>query len=174
MLATSVNLMPDYTLLPLLGIFLIVLAVLHFLVFRPILRLIDARKAATEGELAHAREMDGMSDTLDEMVRHQLEEARARGAEKRQELRQEAEASARDILDKARRETAEYNARNEEERKRMRDEMEAEMESRVSDISQMICITVQFCCCFLNHTLCFDQFNNGAFLEFIMLFLSDL
>ena len=53
-LAAEIHLMPDWTVLVQLGIFLSVLAVLAFFVFRPVLRIIDRRRLFTAEARAEA------------------------------------------------------------------------------------------------------------------------
>lgn len=47
-IATEISLQPDWTVIVQLGVFLIVMAVLHIFIFKPILRIIDHRKKFTQ------------------------------------------------------------------------------------------------------------------------------
>lgn len=106
-LAAEIHLMPDWTLLVQVGIFLLVLVVLYFLVFRPTLRVIDQRKKFTSEARMQSEQLHAEADRLDaerqaaitqaireaSVIREQREVAAHRDAEQRiAEARQEARA----------------------------------------------------------------------------------
>jgi F-type H+-transporting ATPase subunit b len=138
MLATSINLTPDLSLIPMLVIFIIVLAVLNIFIFRPAMRLIDARKALTEGQLERAKELELSADASNQHMQDELETVRQNGMEERKKKREKAQAKADRIQDRAERETQEITVRGSEERERMREKFEKDIESRIPEISRMI------------------------------------
>lgn len=88
----------DWTLLLQFANFMILLAVLNVLLFKPLRNVLAARKATIDGDLATAR-------SLDEQIRAQvadyeakLQEARLRGGQERAALRQAAQVEEARLL----------------------------------------------------------------------------
>ncbi len=77
-----------------LGIFLVFLLVMNFLLFKPLLRVLDERRRRTEGARDEAREQDTEAKGLVVRYESKLAEAMARGADLRAELRATATAEA--------------------------------------------------------------------------------
>jgi F-type H+-transporting ATPase subunit b len=96
----------DHTLWIQLGLFLLLLLFLSRVVFRPYLRLRDARGAAMEGARVKAREMQEQAarELADFEVR--LNQARHRGAEERMRIQSEGAAREGAVLTAAREEAA--------------------------------------------------------------------
>ena len=144
LLASSINLAPDATMLPMLGIFLFVLVVLTVFVFHPVLKIIDARRDATEGARQHATECDAHADRLDGDIARATDEARNRGATARTELRQSAEATAREILAAARTATSQLMATASTERASAKKSFTNSLDAQLPVITEMIAAHARF------------------------------
>lgn len=100
-----INLIPDPILVALqMGIFLLALFGLNFLVFRPVLRLIDKRKTLTEGYRAEAEALGAKTESLMEQVEAKMKSAREEGLEAKGELTKAGEEEAGKILAASRQE----------------------------------------------------------------------
>ena len=92
----------DATLLIQLALFLIMLFLLNRLLFRPVVRLIEARREATEGTVNSALELEKKAAALNETVERTLKEVRASTTEQREQMLQAAQKQEREILADAR------------------------------------------------------------------------
>jgi F-type H+-transporting ATPase subunit b len=92
----------DATIFIQLAIFLIMLFLLNQLLFRPVIRLIEARRAATEGTLAAASELEKEATELNRSAAEKLAEVRKSAGGKRDSMVQEAAEKERAIMAKAR------------------------------------------------------------------------
>lgn len=84
------------------GLFLVMLLVLSRLVFRPYLKLREARHAGIEGAREEAHKMEERARQVGADYDAQLTRARLRGAEERQRLRTEGAVYERQVLGAAR------------------------------------------------------------------------
>jgi len=104
MLAMEINLMPDWTVLVQLAIFLTALAVLYYFVFKPSLKCIDQRNKFTKDARANTEKLNNEADQkLSEREKRMSEAINEANFKKTQEIslkRKEAE----NILAKARNE----------------------------------------------------------------------
>ena len=91
----KINIMPDWTVFVQLGVFLLTLLVLNFLVFRPVLRVLDRRRSFTEDARKDATEKNLESDRLEDereaAITKAYKEAEAMREEKVAAKRKEAE-----------------------------------------------------------------------------------
>ncbi len=105
--ATEIRLMPDWTVLPQLGVFLFLVAVLTIFVFKPLERLFERRRRFTSEAAAESARLLGESEQLEIGRRNALamalEEAHAERVRRESESRLKAEA----ITQEARAEAAE-------------------------------------------------------------------
>src|SRR5437899_2192436 len=92
----------DWTVLIQLGLFLLMLAALWRLLFKPYLALRDARDAGIGGARKQASEMVHRADELAETYEQKMHHAKLRGAEERARLRSEGAAEERQLLGAAR------------------------------------------------------------------------
>lgn len=97
-----IDLMPNITFFVQLGVFLVTLLILHLLVFRPILRIIDRRQALTEGAQEEAQVLDSKTEGMVEEYQCKVKEARGEGLVVKDKLAKEGEGQAKEILAKAR------------------------------------------------------------------------
>ena len=85
-----------------LGIFLFMLIVLRKLLFQPLVRLIEARRQATEGAMETARNLNEEAARLNGEAEARLREVRASVKTQREQMVNEARSEERTILSKAR------------------------------------------------------------------------
>ncbi|HPM40860.1 MAG TPA: ATP synthase F0 subunit B [bacterium] len=86
----KINIMPDWTVFVQLGVFLLTLLVLNFLVFRPVLRVLDRRRSFTEDARNDAAEKNLESEKLEKE-----REAAITEAYKEAEVMREAKIAAK-------------------------------------------------------------------------------
>ena len=89
-----------------MGIFFIAFLILRSLVFQPVMRVFDAREAAVGGAKREAESMEHDAHEKREHFEHEMRKVRAEANEKRDALRSETQAAAREITEKARTESA--------------------------------------------------------------------
>ncbi len=97
-----IDLLPNITLVYQWVIFMVAVLTLHFVVFRPTLRILDERKSRTEGEKEAAHALEEKSRDLLAQVEKGMEEARQTGVRKKEELRSVAAKFSEDVLKKTR------------------------------------------------------------------------
>lgn len=91
----------DWTLLLQFANFMILLAVLNALLFKPLRAVLAARKATIDGDLAKARTLDEQIQTQVAEYEVKLQEARQRGSQERTALRQAAQTEETRLLSAA-------------------------------------------------------------------------
>ncbi len=84
------------------GLFLLTMAVLYVLLFRPYLKVRDAREHHIDGARDEAKSMAERSATMEREVEAQIVKARQRGIEERNGLRAEGVAHEQRVLAEAR------------------------------------------------------------------------
>lgn len=97
-----IDLLPNTTLVAQWVIFMVAVLTLHFVVFRPTLRILEQRKSRTEGEKEAAHALEEKSRDLLAQVERGMEEARQTGVRKKEELRSAAAKFSEDVLKKTR------------------------------------------------------------------------
>lgn len=97
-----IELMPDTTILYQWVMFILALLILTFGVFRPALKIVMARRSATEGDEAKAVEYEERIAELSRQIEASLDEARHAGHAVMSELRQEAEEVASETVRQSR------------------------------------------------------------------------
>ncbi|MDD5305876.1 MAG: ATP synthase F0 subunit B [Deltaproteobacteria bacterium] len=96
--ASSGNLIDlDATILLQLGIFFLMMLLLRSFLFKPVLRLIDARKEAIEGTEAKAKAMQVEAMALKRQAEGQLFDIRTAAAAERARMIEQARSAERDI-----------------------------------------------------------------------------
>jgi len=132
-MALKIELMPDWTIFVQLGIFISTMAVLHLLVFRPVLRIIDRRAQYTSDARADARDKNAEAERVEgerslaiSAVIKEGEQARER---KLTEARKDAEKIVAEAREAARRmlDTTEVSVESSEEVAEMVIEVESEI-----------------------------------------------
>ena len=88
----------DWTLFLQFANFMILLAVLNVLLYKPLRAVLAARKATIDGDLAKARAMDEQIQSQVAEYEAKLQEARQRGSQERTALRQAAMAEEARLL----------------------------------------------------------------------------
>lgn len=95
----------DQTIFLQFAIILASLYLLNKLIFKPLLGLLDRREELTKGTVQEARELTDQADKLIEDYNNKINEARAEAAEKRAEIRREAQTIAEKMISEARQES---------------------------------------------------------------------
>jgi F-type H+-transporting ATPase subunit b len=96
----------DFTVLIQLGLFLLCFLLLRSLVFKPLLRLVDERRAQTLGAREDAKRLDGEADERTKKVSRAVNEAKSQAADERERLRQLAKRREQEIVQAAKDEAA--------------------------------------------------------------------
>jgi F-type H+-transporting ATPase subunit b len=97
-----IDLMPNQTFFIQMGIFLFSMALLNFLVFRPVLKILAKRKELTEDARLEAARLDIETQAMVESYAGKIQEARGAGLKVKEGLTQEGEGKARELLAGAR------------------------------------------------------------------------
>ncbi len=92
----------DATIAIQLGIFLLMFLLLRQLLFKPVIRLIEARREATVGMQASAKEFDTETEKLVSDVDAKISEVTASATSERDKMMETARQKERELLSKAR------------------------------------------------------------------------
>lgn len=109
------NLIPDASMLVIMGIFWVLYWILRVFLFAPIQEILRERHETIETARAEHDAAMSQTDEKLEAERHRLTEARVEAAAKRDSLRKEAEASRQETLAKTHDETEQRLAEAQEE-----------------------------------------------------------
>ncbi len=96
----------DGTLLAELVLFLLCFLLLRSLVFKPLLRLVDERRAQTEGAREEAKRLESDADQRTKKVTRAVQQAKVEASEERERLRQQSKQREQDVLRGAKEEAA--------------------------------------------------------------------
>ncbi len=121
-----IDLMPNMTLFVQMGIFVFVLMSMHFLIFRPVLRILAARHALTEGAQKEAKQLQDSATEMLNTVSVRIKSARDEGLKEKSVLTREGEACAHDLIHQSRQA---WEGRLEESRSVLSAEAKAAQES---------------------------------------------
>ncbi len=125
-----------------LGIFTIVSLGLYVLLIRPVVRLIDARRDATEGEMARAAAKKEEAAAMRRDVDRQILDIRIAASAERVRFIEEARRREREVLDRARGDTrkAIETARTEMEKSavQVRSGLEREIDSMATAVAARV------------------------------------
>ena len=97
-----------------LGTFLLLLVLLNYILFRPLLSVITKRKNHIKGDIDSAKEMDGEKENILRQIETTLVEARAKAGTIFEDISKEGLAVHQESLDSAKKEAAEINTRAKE------------------------------------------------------------
>jgi len=103
------------------GVIVALMVFLHYFLFKPVLRVIDARQAKVEGTVAGAHEVRQRADQNRVTYHERIEKAKAGMMDRAAAVREGAVRESRELLDKAREEAL---AQVEATRERVRRESE--------------------------------------------------
>src|SRR3989338_7389617 len=98
LLSESVSLAPDQAVFVQLGIFLLVFAVLHFFVFRPVLRILRLRREQTEGEREKVKALVAKTDTMILEYEEKMGAARMEAIQLKDSIRREGEEQGNRLI----------------------------------------------------------------------------
>ena len=85
--------------------FLILLFILNQLLFKPILRIIDERKAKVNGAFDEVRRLEGSSEEKLKLYQEQIQTARIKALSQKEGIKVEGVEAARRLLDQVKEET---------------------------------------------------------------------
>lgn len=91
----------DWTLFLQFANFFILLVLLNFLLYRPLIRIMEERRQKTEGGHQHARDLEKQIQTRMEAYREKLQEAKTSASEERSALRAAAAEEEASIISDA-------------------------------------------------------------------------
>jgi F-type H+-transporting ATPase subunit b len=116
-----------------LGVFLVIFIFMYAVLFRPLIRLLEARRTATDGAREASERMRGETTELREQFEAQVQEVRGTAQAERNKLIEAARRQERELTLKAREESrkAVETARTEMERRgaEVRKQLSGEVES---------------------------------------------
>jgi F-type H+-transporting ATPase subunit b len=95
----------DATALIELGLFLVCFLMLRSLVFKPLLRLVDERRAQTQGAREEAKKFEAEADERTKKVTRAVQQAKVEASEERERLRQQAKHREQEVLRAAKEES---------------------------------------------------------------------
>jgi F-type H+-transporting ATPase subunit b len=125
-----------------LGLFLVTFVFLYAALFRPVIRLIEARREATDGTKARAEAMRLEAIDIADEVHRQVQDIRTSATGERERMVEQARRRERDLMLAAREESRRTieHARTELEQAgaRLRRELEAEVESLAASVGERI------------------------------------
>lgn len=99
-----IDLLPNTTVLYQWLIFMAALFTLHFGIFRPVLRILEARKAKTVGEKEQAKGLEQRSEEILQFCEKKLVEARSLGGREKEERLRAGEKYVQELMKKTRQE----------------------------------------------------------------------
>lgn len=102
MLASGVQLLPDWTVFVQLGIFLLVAVALNALVFRPVFRIMALRRERTKGEMEKIEKLKQKTEAMLVEYEKKLQGAKREAFQMKEAIRKEGEAQAQQLLQEAR------------------------------------------------------------------------
>ncbi len=97
-----IDLMPNMTLFVQMGIFIFVLLSMHFLIFRPVLRILAARHALTEGAQKEAKRLQDSAAEMLNTVSARVKAARDEGLKEKSALTRDGETHAHELVHQSR------------------------------------------------------------------------
>lgn len=132
----------DGTVFVQLALFFLAFLILRPLVFRPVIRLIEARESAIEGAVEEAKQMTSEAKDAEAEFEEEMRRVRLAAGEERDKLRTEGKKLEATVLNKVRADTAKQLAEAEatlaKEAARVRKEMQATTPSLAKDIATQI------------------------------------
>ena len=128
---------PDYTLFIQMIIFLVALFFLNKFLFKPMIRVLEERKAKTTGREVEARRLEEESIEKERLYLEGMRKARNDMAEVRLQLRAEGLKIQREKLDQARTEANGYLASFREELQKERSAARAELVEQAEALSRV-------------------------------------
>ncbi len=128
----------DGTIFVQLLIFFAAFFILKALVFKPMMKLFDAREEAIEGARHEARALTREAAQKGESFEDEMRDVRREAGEERDKLRAEGLRLEREMLEKVRAETAETLAAAEKKMKEEADTVRTEMKTQVPILAKQI------------------------------------
>jgi len=135
-----IELVPDITVVYQWVIFMIAFLVLHFGVFKPTLKILEARKSKTIDEKETALALNEKTEEMKALYNRRLEEARLEGIRKKDDLRVSGEKFVEDLLKKTRTETESAAEKSRSEIDRQSKEAALALRQQARDLGHEIAV----------------------------------
>jgi len=84
--------------------FIIFLIILNYLIFKPVVRVLEERSQRIDGSMEQARLMEAEIQKKLEEYERRIQEAKSQAADEKERLRRQGESISKDIVEKARKE----------------------------------------------------------------------
>ena len=101
LLSSEIQLMPDKTFFIQLGIFLVVAVCLNYLVFKPVLKIIQLRKSKTEGDRKKIHTIAEKTEQLMKEYEAKMETAKKEAFKLKESLKREGEEQGQKVIHEA-------------------------------------------------------------------------
>lgn len=137
-----IDLVPNETIVFQWVIFMIAFVILHFGVFRPTLKILEARKLKTVDEKETAHQLSEKTKEMKLLYDRRLEEARLEGIRKKNELRAVGEKFVEDLLKKTRAETEQSAERTRADIDRQSKEAILQLRQQARELGREIAVKV--------------------------------
>lgn len=122
--------------------FIILIFVLDFILFKPILRMHEERERLTSGTRDESKQREEETERVREEYHKKVDEARLNGKARREQLKKEGLVREKEILENARRETTsalkDTQAQIEREMSRAREDIESHIQRIASQVARTI------------------------------------
>jgi F-type H+-transporting ATPase subunit b len=125
----------DATIILQIVIFFLLLFLLTFLLYRPMLNVLEARVTKTEGRKAQSQKLLEETETLDRQYRSKLQEHRKEAEKFTGEMKQKVRQDENEILEKAKNDSAAMLEEAREQLKKMEGSLRGELEPQVEQMA---------------------------------------
>jgi F-type H+-transporting ATPase subunit b len=125
----------DATIILQIVIFFLLLFLLTFLLYRPMLNVLEARVTKTEGRKAQSQKLLEETETLDRQYRSKLQEHRKEAEKFTGEMKQKVRQDENEILEKANNDSAAMLEEAREQLKKMEGSLRGELEPQVEQMA---------------------------------------
>ena len=96
--SAEIRLMPDKTLFVQLAIFLVVAIALNYLVFKPVLKILNLRYSKTKGDKAKIEDLTVKADALIKEYEAKMKQAKVESLQMKEAIRREGESQGQKIV----------------------------------------------------------------------------
>ncbi len=122
--------------------FLLVFFVLRSLLFKPLIKVLQEREKATEGDVKEAKARQREAENKMRKYERELERIREKASAEREKIRESGRAREREILEKARQEANAIVADGRETIDQQADEVRTQMDLEIQTLSKEIVATI--------------------------------
>ncbi len=122
--------------------FIIFLIILNYLIFKPVVRVLEERSQRIDGSMEQARLMEAEIQKKLEDYERRIQEAKSQAADEKERLRRQGESISKDIVEKARKELARDIPIIRKQIASETDRVRRELEKRAQDMARDIACRV--------------------------------